>query len=274
MPNVLIYVSGTGNTPVHLDGPTTFAGTADGIRGREWSYTLGARGIYGVSRPARECRLDVSFTEEAQADALRRLADRDVSMRTPGTLMAGGWWQRCYVLSCQPSRIARGWHSAELTVALLDGVWRRGNSVFFSGARATSGGLDYPHDYPYDLGAGTSAKVSVGGWSGSAASITVYGPAVNPAVTIGGNTYAVDVVVPEGSTLVIDGVERSVKLVRMSTLGGEEDAFAAAHRGSGRGCGEYVFERIPPGEHEVSWSGGFKWQLTWYDEEGEPPWSL
>ena len=56
----LVYESSTGPEALSLDGPSIFAGTACGLRGRQLSYTLGARGAGGISRRAREFRRAVS----------------------------------------------------------------------------------------------------------------------------------------------------------------------------------------------------------------------
>ena len=84
----LSYVPGSGGEPVCMDCPGALSGTADGLRGRAWSYTLGYRGVMGASRPARECPVEVAFLDESAADELRRVADRDVADGTPGTLVA------------------------------------------------------------------------------------------------------------------------------------------------------------------------------------------
>ena len=51
------------------------------------------------------------------------------------------------------------------------------------------------------------------------------------------------------------------------------DAFSKAHRGSGVGSGEYIFEHVPVGTSEISWDNSFGFDLTLYEEEGEPEWS-
>ena len=79
----LRYVSGTGSLAVEMDGPSTFSGTAAGIRGREWAYSIGYRSLAGVSRPARECSLSVAFADGREADCMRRLDDRDMLNGTP-----------------------------------------------------------------------------------------------------------------------------------------------------------------------------------------------
>lgn len=273
----LSYISGTDAAEVCLDCRSALAGTAEGIRGREWEYSVGYRAIAAATRAARECSLSVTFLDLSVADELRRLADRDVAMATPGTLAVDGWSQRAYITAADPSSISRAHMAAKLTVVLLDGVWRKGHTVAFEQLTATSGDgefLDLPYDLPYDLGVPSTRRyVDVGEWGAAPLRFVVYGPCVNPAVRIDGNWYRVDVTVPDGGYLVVDplATPRSVTLVAAD--GSTADAFAKARRGNGLGSGEYIFQPASPGVHEVEWDRSFGFDLTWYEEEGEPPWS-
>ena len=273
----LSYISGTGAAEVCLDCRSALAGTAEGVRGREWGYSIGYRSIAAATRAARECSMSVTFLDLSAADELRRLADRDVAMATPGTLAIDGWTQRAYITAADPSSISRAHMSAKLTVVLLDGVWRKGHTVAFEQLTATSGNgefLDLPYDLPYDLGVPSTRRyVDVGEWGAAPLRFVVYGPCVNPAVRIDGNWYRVDVTVPDGGYLVVDplATPRSVTLVAAD--GSTTDAFAKARRGNGSGSGEYIFQPASPGVHEVEWDRSFGFDLTWYEEEGEPPWS-
>ena len=273
----LSYISGTGAAEVCLDCRSALAGTAEGVRGREWGYSIGYRSIAAATRAARECSMSVTFLDLSVADELRRLADRDVAMATPGTLAIDGWTQRAYITAADPSSISRAHMSAKLTVVLLDGVWRKGHTVAFEQLTATSGDgefLDLPYDLPYDLGVPSTRRyVDIAGWGAAPLRFTVYGPCVNPAIRIDGNWYRVDVTVPDGGYMVVDplATPRSVTLVGPD--GSVTDAFAKARRGNGLGSGEYVFQPASPGVHEVEWDRSFGFDLTWYEEEGEPPWS-
>ena len=273
----LSYISGTGAAEVCLDCRSALAGTAEGVRGREWGYSIGYRSIAAATRAARECSLSVTFLDLAVADELRRLADRDVSMATPGTLAIDGWTQRAYITAADPSSISRAHMAAKLTVVLLDGVWRRGHTVSFEPLTATQGDgefLDLPYDLPCDLAVPSARScIDVGEWGAAPLKFTIYGPCANPAVRIDGNWYRVGATVPDGGYLVVDplAVPRSVTLVNAD--GSTVDAFPKAHRGNGLGSGEYIFQPASAGTHEVDWDKSFGFDLTWYEEEGEPPWS-
>lgn len=273
----LSYISGTGAAEVCLDCRSALAGTAEGVRGREWGYSIGYRSIAAATRAARECSMSVTFLDLSVADELRRLADRDVAMATPGTLAIDGWSQRAYITAADPSSISRAHMAAKLTVVLLDGVWRKGHTIAFEQLTATSGDgefLDLPYDLPYDLGVPSTRRyVDVGEWGAAPLRFVVYGPCVNPAVRIDGNWYRVDVTVPDGGYLVVDPLATPRSVIVVGPDGSTTDAFAKARRGDGLNSGEYIFQPASPGVHEVEWDRSFGFDLTWYEEEGEPPWS-
>ena len=272
--NQLEYIPGIGGESVQLDGPTSFVGTAENLRSREWTYELGYRDLVSATRPARE--VDVTFFAQfADADAFRHVADADVIAGTPGTFVAQNEWkQRGYVLASSPNSINYGELVTELKIALLDGAWWRLVSQEF---HADDGGgaetyLDYPHDFPYDYSKrATVSTIEPSVLTPSAVHLVIYGPAINPYVIVGGNKYQVDITVPSGGYTVIDGRDKTI----ITTLadGTDRNDFAAGVRGSGQGGGDYVFEPIHAGSQSIAWDGTFGFDLGWYEEEGEPPWS-
>lgn len=273
--NKLEYIPGIGGQSVQLDGPTSFVGTAENLRSREWTYELGYRDLTSATRPARE--VDVKFYAQfPDADAFRRVADADVMAGTPGTFLAQNEWrQRGYVLASKPDAIHYGNLVTELKVALLDGAWWRlvvkpfmlpeeeGEDVY----------LDYPHDYPYDfMQTSHTGSIESSVLTPCDVYLVIYGPAVNPYIIVGGNKYQVNVTVPSGGYTIVDGREKTI----VTTLADSttRNDFAYGVRGGGAGGGTYIFEKIQPGQQEVTYSGSFGFDLGWYEEEGEPPWSL
>ena len=270
----LEYISGVGSIHISLDGDSAFVGTAAAIRGRAWSYTVGYRALTGVSRDARECELTLTLLDPSVADTLRRAADRDMANGKPGTLIADGWSQRAYIVKAEPDIINDMIITMALTVVLLDGVWRKPHTVEFEPLTVSANSYDYldlPYDLPYDLGIPpTTSFLKTGEWWDTPLKFVIYGTAVNPTIRIGENWYKVDATVPEGGYMTVDPIERTVVVVDAD--GTATDVFAKAHRGNGLGGGEYIFEPAKPGTHEVSWDMSFGFDLTWYEEEGEPPW--
>lgn len=239
----------------------------------EFSYELGYRGITGVSRPSREVTVSAAFDSKGAADLARRVFSLDVDMRTPGTLEFDGWSTRAYVTSCavedQTEPI-----TAKLSVVLFDGIWRKGVTQSFNPIDlAGSDYLDLPYDLPYDLApTGAASEVEGPEWAASPVRLVIYGYVANPSLTIGGNLYAIDCTVPAGGYLVVDGLERAV--YEVTADGTTTNRIADARRGDGEGSGEYIFEKIKPGTQYLSWPHSFGFDLTYYLEEGEPPWTL
>lgn len=251
-----------------------YVGKPNDIFSREWDYELGYRALATASRGARKVSFKAFFADMVQADAFRRCADTDMQKGTPGTIHVNGWFQRCFVVASEVDGIGDDFFAAKLTLVLLDGVWRRGTTTAFVSVQGSADYefLDLPHDLPYDLGVTPPRQYAINpGYSGCPAKFVVYGPAVNPSVHLAGNLYQVDVTVPDGGYIVIDPLRRTVTVVAAD--GTTMDAFSKAHRGSGEGSGEYIFERVPAGTHEISWDNSFCFDLTLYEEEGEPAWS-
>ena len=131
--------------------------------------------------------------------------------------------------------------------------------------------LDYPHNYEYDyseIAAADSIESSV--YTPSDVHLVIFGPATNPYILVGGNKYQVNVTVPSGGYVTIDGREKTIVLTLAD--GTDQNAFSYGVRGGGQGGGTYVFEPIQAGTQEVTYSGAFGFNLGWYEEEGEPPW--
>lgn len=276
MPN-LVYVSGTGRQAIELDALPVHVGSANDLRGREWDYSLRYRSITGVNRPAREVQLNAWVMRRAEADRMRRVFDRDVANGTPGTFVAYGVWeQRGYVTAMDAAGIYADALLQKLTAVLLDGVWRRENIAHFDPEAEDPGEvyqwLDYDHDYIYDYSENPKPdSITASDYVPSAIKLVVFGPATNPAVTIGGNLYRVNVVVPAGGYLLVDGLAKTVALVTAN--GTVTNVFDKAVRGTGEGGGSYIFQPLPVGTSDVVWSRGFGFDVHYYDEEGEPPWA-
>lgn len=268
----LEYVCGTNGESFGFSGPV-YGETMPALRGRRWEYSVGLRGLSGVTRSSRELDLTVKTMELAQLDRMRRLMDADMANGRPGTLLADGEWKaRAYVTGSDVDEITPRLVTVTLTVVLLEGVWRRESTTEYNPSTLASyTDLDYPHDYEHDwspsLLANTAANPAL---SPMPCRLTIYGPATDPEITIGGNTYTADCEIPSGAYLVIDGLNRTIRLTMNN--GDIVDHFADGHRGSGLDGGEYCFQPLPAGDSEVSWDGGYGFDLTVIEERGEPPW--
>lgn len=272
----LSYVSGATGESIGFEGPL-YGETLTGLRARIWDYSRASRGMTGITRKAREATVTVKIHDSPETlNLLRRLSDADMASGNPGTLIADGEWEaKAWITKSEPQSITPTMVETQLTIVLADGVWRRGTTEHHDPRVDKAGGdLDYPYDYPHDY-AGMSILDTVTNATGmpQPVKLTIFGPCVNPYIIIGTNRYEVDATIPAGSRLEIDAASDSRTVTMISDTGLRTNLFGKAVRGTGRGSGTYIFEPLPPGMSTISWSGGFKFDLTAIEERSEPPWT-
>lgn len=201
----LRYASHDG-TVIDLNTDSLWVADLQEMRGYAWTYTLATRGIKSVSRNASTAKMTVRTTDPSRLDVVQTAFDSDVQAVTPGMLTVDGeWFQRAYVVGSSLGLVPwPEYAQVDYTIVLCDGVWRRALPVqhFFPMAAGTGSQIDLPLDLPTDL-APSKIALTVNNPTGEAAEFTavIFGPCVNPSFQIGGNTYAVDVTVPELSLI-------------------------------------------------------------------------
>ena len=243
----LEYVCAATGERIGFEGPL-YGETLTGLRARVWDYSLASRGMTGITRKAREATVTVKIHDSpATLDLLRRLADADMASGNPGTLVADGEWEaKAWITKSEPQSITPTMVETQLTIVLADGVWRRPTMTHFT-PRYDSGtaDLDYPYDYPHDFaGMALGAEIVNDTSIPQPVKLTIFGPCAQPYVIIGNNRYEVDVTVPSGSRLEIDGTGDVRTVTMVSGTGLVTNCFAQAVRGSGKDSGRYVFQPL------------------------------
>lgn len=278
MPRGLLYIASSGEQH-DLGALSLSVGTAEAARARVWSISLGTHSVISASRPAREIELEVKSSDPAALDAAEAAFDRDVDLNKPGRLISpNGWMQQAFVTKTTPSDIFLGSVIAKLTVVLLDGVWRKEVKHVLkpdTQALISGSGLDYPHDFDFDLGGSIPGK-DMEFIRDSKVRITFFGPCQDPYVRIGSNLYGVKgVTVAAGERVVIDPTlvgeyGRAIRLV--GTYGTERNLFSKRIRGA-KGSGSYAFEPVAGGYLPVSWPQTYGIDIDEIRERGGLPWS-
>ena len=251
-------------------------GEPGAVRADSWDYETGYRDLSYAARKARKETVTVAMLDLAAADALRLAADADLASVKPGTLDFDGWSQRCYITGVEAKAVIDDAAVVELEVVLLDGVWRKKDVYEFrpgtgSGTVGIGHGYDYGYAYGYPYSEETSREIEVDSIVASPFRIIIYGPAVHPSVTVGGNRYQVSTDVPDGGYMLIDSIEGTV--AKVAKNGYRTNALPDAVLGGGVGSGSYIFEDIPAGTSTVSYDGSFGWDLEVYREDGAVPWT-
>lgn len=247
------------------------------LRTHAWEVELAAHGIDSASLNASSVQLEATCADLNVLDVAGELFDADVkavassrSKADSGLLTVDGWSQTALVTGIEPSYDPPGPAKYTLTVALLDGLWRKRDDVqhFWSDALQPGLDLDYPHDYMPTTRNASAVNSAV---SAMPFEMVIYGPVSEPSITMGGNTYELHMDIPSGAYVTINSVEGQRSIVMTAENGDLTNVFAKGERGTGMGSGSYIFEPLPSGEHQVQWKG-FGFDLTVIRERSVPAW--
>lgn len=237
--------------------------------------------VAGLTRKLPEYEIPlivVADTPQAGIDAknaIYNIPARDRANKTPGRLYLNEWYMTGYIKASTPDNFWQLKRAAQyvLTFVATNPKWTL-ETTFHAGGRTdvTDKWLNFPYDFAYDLG-GTSEVDTVenGGYTDSPAKIRMYGAAVNPFVTIAGNTYQANVTLGLGDYLELDGVTSTATVYRNN--GATENAFPMLQGEYVLNSGSYAFQPIPVGTSEVQWPGSYDVDVVVYEQRDEPRWS-
>jgi len=250
----------------------------------EWEYELtaamggqGGRAANFARRP-RTFDLEVRLRGRSRQDFLDRInslhavTDADNVAGQPGRLYAGQQYLVCYlaVSGGQPAhpRLS-AFATRTLTVLAVEPYWCQDTSFDIhpgSGEYAGDGGKKYDLRYAYRYGTGLAGNVIINThYAPAPAVITVYGPAVNPSISLGGNVYGVAVSLASGQRLVIDQPRREI--YTLDGVGTRVNAFDL------RDKDHDIFAPVPVGENALVYSGDYPLNITLIHRRSELLWT-
>lgn len=273
-----IYYVNSNNEKIDLLEPPYMLQTGE-LFGYKWNYEskqrLGGGGkITNIRKDLEERTLTLSIVNygvenyEEAIDYLHEITDIDVLKKTPGRLYVGGMYLNCYVTASEKSEWEpeAGYIDASLTLAVEYPMWVGENQyTFHSFGVSSTDNKRYPGRYPYRYANGMNSTYIINPhFTNSNFELIIYGPAVNPMVTIGGVPYLVNVILEEDEYLAIDS--RSRTIIKVTKNGERENLY------HNRQKGRNFFRKISPGRQSISWTGKFDFDLIIYEERGEPKW--
>lgn len=240
----------------------------------EWAVTTKNDKIAALTRKVSKRQLPVKIsceTEEegiAARNKLFEIAEKDVLAMKHGQIICGDYYFKCFVTKSQKKSYQQSKRIMEATLTLTTDYpyWVKETKTAFSVNAATfSRNLDYPYDYPFDYHSNLQNQpVTNTSFAASNFRLIVYGPCVNPTISIAGHTYKVNCTVGEGEYLTIDSSTK--KIFVTGNTGETTNKFNSRNRDS------YIFEKIPSGNHTVAWDGSFGFDVILLEERSEPKW--
>lgn len=200
------------------------------------------------------------------------ITEVDVINKKHGRLYVGEQYLECYIIEVRKTLWESGANVLDCHFKIVTEYpfWKTESKVSFdvrSEQVVSSGSKKYPNRYAYRY-AGIPKQTSIVNrhFVDSDVQIHIHGPAVYPSLVIGGNTYAVNTIIVDGETLIIDTASKTV--IKTQVTGNEVNMF------NSRNKEHDIFKPLPPGTQNIAWDGSFAFDIIIYEERSEPKWVL
>lgn len=240
----------------------------------EWKATTKNNRISALEREVSKRKLPVIIICNTEAEGIaarNRLfeeVEKDVLALQHGQIIIGDYYFRCFVTQSKKKdyHISKRYMLVTLTLTTDFPFWVKETASMFKITAENSDYLDYAYDFPHDYCLSmANTKIVNSGFVASNFRMVIYGPVVNPSVTIGGHVYNVNCTIEDGEFLTIDSVTKKIYLT--ANNGTVTNQFNARNRDS------YIFEKIPSGNLQVAWDGDFAFDIILLEERSEPKWT-
>jgi len=275
---IIKYVNSNGASIILNQGHYLISG--HDLRDFAWNRTVtnrpsGFGGRVTFSRPVQEKRISIGIRGRElfaqNAAALMALTEPDILNNTPGRLYLGEQYLICFLaVASKVNRYAdkSNWVSKDLTVLVTEPFWRtEKNYHFLIGAAESVDNAkryDLRYDYRY-IASAASGTIDNSHYAPSQMIITVYGPAENPSITVGGRIYSVSASVSATQRIVIDQLQRRIESV--TAAGERTNLFDYRDKEND------IFMPVEPGVNTVIYDGSFDFDITLVQQRSEPLWT-
>ena len=269
----LEYQAGSVERTVSLSGPDFYAETIPNLRSGSWKYKQSGQLLSSRSRESNTQTINVKAVDKGKLDELLDLLDADVTNSKPGTLIAtadnGEKWQAVvYIVKDAAQTVKVEYGETQLTVLIVEGVWRKRTDYQYVMAEIQGDGLDLPTDFLFDFSrSDISSRIGNETFTELPMDLTIYGPVSNPRIVIAGNTYAVDVTVADGERIEVDSLHCYVQLVKAD--GTRVSVLSKAHFEQDMN----ILEPLPRFGGTVTWNNMFSFDVHVWQERGRAPWA-
>lgn len=234
--------------------------------------------VYAFEKEAENYSITLTLRgnlEERKAllDELTDAFEYDIVNVTPGKIYFGEYYIECYIKECsnEVSKIRNNWTECKVGIYCPYPFWATEQMKSFYKDADMKGEeysfLEYPHDYEYDY---SKPKSGLEHWHiehyrSSNFEMVIYGPCVNPRISIGANIYEVFDTLENSEYVLINSKKKTV--TKYLANGTAENIFYR------KGTDNSIFALIPAGDLLISWSGKFGFDITVYKERSVPKWT-
>lgn len=258
-------------------GQGGFYVNSNDLRDYTWSYEESSDRIVGFKRGVVKKSIPIVILTENEEKAvclknwITTLSEKDVCDMNPGRIIINGCYMRGYIYESKKTKYYYNKRFLQSTLKFVsdEPQWVTESTKAFHPVGSDTGypHLDYPYDYDYDYAPDiiSAGHINLDHYAPCKYLLKIYGPAINPAVTIGGIVRQVYTTLEAGQYLLIDSRDKTVK--RVLNDGSVLNEFDNRRRGT-----KSIFEPITPGMNGVTWNNAFGFDLTLFIERSEPEW--
>lgn len=193
----------------------------------------------------------------------------DVLNKKTGKLYLDGQYLPCNLISSKKEKWYKWsrYHLLQIGIISDKPFWINELEYNFNISEMTSSNnKEYAYKYAYRYANGLNNTYVINPhFTDSNFKLIIYGPATNPMVVIGENSYLVYIVLEAGERLEIDSKAGTVHKIQNNGV-----LVNAFHN---RQKKRTFFKKIAPGRQSVSWTGNFSFDLIVYEERSEPKWN-
>ncbi len=266
---MLKYVNNKGKV-IEFDGKKYFTNSLS-LRDYNWDYDTEYNKIKNFNKNApttKKMEISVKLSENEQNiknfNSIFEIFEDDVLSKIPGKLYIGDYYFKCFVIASEKQNIyPQNILNLDLTLVSDTNCWTK-ESTFEFDIDTNLSGHGYVYGYPYRY-ASTGIKSFLNDtFSDCDFRLRIFGPATNPLIYIGDNIYKVNYSVNPREYLEINSFQKTLDLVQID--GTHVSVLNYRDRDN------YIFQKIVPGMNYISWSNGFSFEITVFDERSEPPW--
>lgn len=276
----MIYYENSNKIKLNLDEWPVVVEDITTLYGREWKYEATENVNANRKKLERFYRTGISkkITLQIYADTkdefdgimdrLNEIADIDIIEQKPGKLWVGDYYLECYITELDPKDYDDIFYTVDVdaTIEAFTPYWvNKSMHTFHSYGITSNYNKRYPGRYPYRYANGLKSNYLINpNYTPSNFQMIIYGPVVNPQVTVGNNTYLVNIVLEEGEYLLIDS--RNKTITKFLKNGEKVNAY------HNRQKGKEFFEKIRTGRQIVQWTGKFDFDIIVIEERSAPKW--
>lgn len=207
--------------------------------------------------------------KEENLNRITEIIEYDIQNKKSAKLWWGDYYLKCFIVSSATSPSEK-FYGAEKTLGVLAPYpfWLREIHRTFPAVTVAISEeyLDYPYDYSYDYaGSGDNATWFIDHYADSNFEMIIYGPCIDPRITINGHPYYVYDTVEKGEYIKVNSEDNTV--IKYRTNGTTKDLYDYRGKIEGR-----LFEKIPSGNLSIGRNGNFGFDLKLFLERSEPAW--